>query len=63
MSSEPIYNRHISSSVATQDTRKLILSVDDPLGVLYSRYQLLSAAGYAVLSATGGVRAPSDFWQ
>jgi CheY-like chemotaxis protein len=61
MSSEPMYNKQLSSPVATQNGRKLILSVDDQLGVLYSRYKLLAAEGYAVLSATDGVQALQIF--
>lgn len=61
MTSDPIYNKQMSSPAAAQNDRKLILSVDDQLGVLYSRYKLLSAAGYAVLSATDGVQALQIF--
>ena len=46
-----------SSPTATRDGHKLILSVDDDLTVLYTRYKLLSAAGYAVLSASDAVQA------
>ena len=61
MISEPTYNPSMSSPASAQDGRKLILSVDDQLGVLYTRYKLLSAAGYAVLSATDGVQALQVF--
>ena len=61
MISEPTYNTSMSSPASAQDGRKLILSVDDQLGVLYTRYKLLSAAGYAVLSATDGVQALQVF--
>jgi CheY-like chemotaxis protein len=61
MNSEPEYAKSMSSPAAAQESRKLILSVDDQLGVLYSRYKLLSAAGYAVLSATDGVQALQIF--
>jgi len=61
MSSGPMYNKSMSSPASSQDGRKLVLSVDDQLGVLYSRYKLLSAAGYAVLSATDGVQALQIF--
>ena len=56
-----MFNKQTSSPIASQDGRKLILSVDDQLGVLYSRYKLLAAAGYAVLSATDGVQALQIF--
>ena len=61
MSSEPMYNKQMSSPPTAQDGRKLILSVDDQLGVLYTRYKLLTAEGYAVLSATDGVQALQIF--
>ena len=61
MSSKPLYNESVSSPASAQDGRKLVLSVDDDLGVLYTRYKLLSAAGYAVLSATDGVQALQIF--
>ena len=61
MGSDPLYNKSVSSPASVQDGRKLILSVDDELGVLYTRYKLLSAAGYAVLSATDGVQALQIF--
>jgi CheY-like chemotaxis protein len=61
MSSEPIYNKQTSSPGAAQNGRKLVLSVDDQLGVLYTRYKVLSAEGYAVLSATDGVQALQIF--
>jgi CheY-like chemotaxis protein len=61
MSSDPMYNKQMSSPALAQNGRKLILSVDDQLSVLYTRYKLLSAAGYAVLSATDGVQALQIF--
>jgi CheY-like chemotaxis protein len=61
MNPDPMYNKQMSSPAAAQSGRKLILSVDDQLGVLYTRYKLLSAAGYAVLSATDGVQALQIF--
>ncbi len=61
MISESTYNKNSSSPVSALDGRKLILSVDDELGLLYSRYQLLAASGYAVLSATDGVQALQIF--
>jgi len=56
-----MYNKNSSSPVSGLDERKLILSVDDELGVLYSRYRLLAASGYGVLSATDGVQALQIF--
>lgn len=56
-----MYNKQYSSPTSAQEGRKLILSVDDELGVLYTRYKLLAAAGYAVLSATDGVQALQIF--
>jgi CheY-like chemotaxis protein len=61
MSPDPVYNKQMSSPAAAQSGRKLVLSVDDQLNVLYIRYKLLSAAGYAVLSATDGVQALQIF--
>lgn len=37
--------------------RPVILSVDDDLTVLYTRFQLLSASGYGVISASDGAQA------
>ena len=48
-------------SSASLDGRKLILSVDDDLGVLASRFHLLQDAGYAVLSASDGAQALQFF--
>src|SRR5215469_14650879 len=59
MNSGASYNGN--SSPSHGDSRKLVLSVDDQLGVLYSRYKLLSACGYAVLSATDGIQALQIF--
>lgn len=56
-----MYNKSLSSPASAQEGRLLILSVDDELGVLHTRYRLLSAAGYAVLSATDGVQALQIF--
>ena len=46
---------------AITSSSKLILSVDDETGVLYSRQKLLQAAGYDVLSACDGEQALDDF--
>ena len=64
MSSRPMYNKEASSPASAKDERKLILSVDDQLNQLHARYKLLSAAGYAVLSASDGAEAssPSPAW-
>ena len=48
-------------SSASRDARKLILSVDDDSGVLFSRYRKLQEAGYDVLSANDGVQALQIF--
>jgi CheY-like chemotaxis protein len=56
-----MYNQNSSSPKSALDGRKLILSVDDELGILYSRYRLLAASGYDVLSATDGVQALQVF--
>jgi CheY-like chemotaxis protein len=61
MSSDPIYNKQMSSPARAQNGRKLVLSVDAQLTVLYTRYKLLSGEGYAVLSATDGVQALQIF--
>jgi len=55
------HSESVSTETMQQRGRKLILSVDDELSVLYSRYKLLSSAGYAVLSATDGVQALQIF--
>lgn len=61
MHTQEQYLASYSSPVTARDDRKLILSVDDDLGVLFSRYKLLAAAGYAVLSACDGVQALGIF--
>jgi two-component system KDP operon response regulator KdpE/two-component system response regulator VicR len=61
MISEPIFNKSLSSTRGERNGRKLILSVDDSLSVLYTRYRVLSALGYAVLSATDGAQALEIF--
>ena len=61
MSSEPRFNKESSSSASAQDGRTLILSVDDDLAVLYTRFKLLSAAGYGVLSASDAAQALQSF--
>lgn len=56
MQSEPLSKRPRISS-ASRDGRKLILSVDDDIGVLFSRFRLLEDAGYAVISASDSAEA------
>lgn len=63
MSANEFYIASYSSPLTARADRKLILSVDDELGVLYARYKLLAAAGYAVLSASDGVQALGVFGQ
>ena len=59
---DSLYRKSVSSSQASaSDNRRLILSVDDQLSVLYGRYKVLASAGYAVLSATDGVQALQIF--
>jgi CheY-like chemotaxis protein len=55
MSSEPLQRKPMNSSIS-RDRRKLILSVDDDLGVLSSRCRLLESSGYAVLNASDGAQ-------
>ena len=57
MNAADLYVSRYSSSTTARTDRKLILSVDNELRVLYERYKLLAAAGYAVLSACDGVQA------
>lgn len=61
MNTSELYVAPYSSSVAARADRKLILSVDDELGVLFSRFKLLAAAGFAVISASDGVQALGIF--
>lgn len=61
MSYEPLYNKDLSSPTNIRDGRKLILSVDDDLPLLYTRFKLLSAAGYGVLSAGDAAQALQIF--
>jgi CheY-like chemotaxis protein len=61
MSYEPLYNKDSSSPSSARDGRKLILSVDDDLAVLYTRFKLLAAAGYGVLSASDAAQALQIF--
>lgn len=61
MGSQPLYSEDWSSPEALRVGCPVILSVDNDSGVLYRRYQLLSAAGYAVLSATDGAQALDIF--
>lgn len=63
MTTHELYVVPYSSPTTARVDRKLILSVDDELGVLYARYKLLDAAGYAVLSASDGVQALGIFGQ
>ena len=59
------FHLHTSSkaiSKAMTSSNRLILSVDDEAGVLYSRQKLLQAAGYDVLSASDGEQA-LDFFE
>ncbi len=44
-----------------KSSSRIILSVDDEAGVLYSRQKLLQAAGYDVLSAADGEQALDFF--
>src|SRR6516164_6852375 len=57
MAFEKMYNRDSSAPAIAHEGRKLILSIDDDLTVLYTRYKLLSSAGYTVLSASDAVQA------
>ena len=61
MSPEPLYNKDASSPSGARDGRKLILSVDDDLAVLYTRFKLLAAAGYGVFSASDAAQALQIF--
>ena len=63
MTNESMYQIKSSSTQGVAEGNKLILSVDDDLSILYTRYRLLSSAGYGVLSASSeerraGLRAP-----
>jgi CheY-like chemotaxis protein len=48
-------------SEAMTSSSRLILSVDDEAGVLYSRQKLLQSAGYDVLNACDGEQALGIF--
>jgi CheY-like chemotaxis protein len=48
---------HPRSSLNAMTSGRIILSVDDEAGVLYSRQKILQAAGYDVLSASDGEQA------
>ena len=61
MNFQPLSNEDWSSPSSLRVDRHVILSVDDESRVLSSRYQLLSAAGYAVLSAIDGAQALDIF--
>jgi len=52
-----------SSRKPARQDRPMILSVDDSLNTLFSRYKVLNSEGYAVLSATDGVQALQIFYQ
>jgi DNA-binding response OmpR family regulator len=52
MALKPVYHHAASSASHEIEGRKLILSIAGDSGVLYSRYQLMISAGYAVLSAS-----------
>jgi CheY-like chemotaxis protein len=56
---QQFYSR--TSSNAMPSSSRIILSVDDEAGVLYSRQKLLQAAGYDVLSACDGEQALDFF--
>lgn len=60
MDSESL-QRKLTISSASRDGRKLILSVDDNMTVLFARFRLLEREGYAVLSASDGVQALQIF--
>ncbi|MGB8768387.1 MAG: response regulator [Candidatus Korobacteraceae bacterium] len=55
MGSEPLHK--VSLTHPSQNVPKLILSVDDEASILFTRHQLLQAAGYDVLSAADGEQA------
>jgi len=57
MTNESMYQIKSSSAQVVAEGSKLILSVDDDLSILYTRYRLLSSAGYGVLSASDGAQA------
>lgn len=57
MGSKPIYHHATSSPLEKYDGRKLVLSVAEDPGVLYTRYQLLDAEGFAVISASDAAQA------
>lgn len=54
---QSLYVATSSTPVSAREGRKLILSVDAEPNVLYTRFLVLSAAGYAVLSTTDGANA------
>ena len=57
MSQELMYQQDLSTPATTRAGRKVLLSVDDDLAILYTRFKVLQAAGYAVLSAGDGAQA------
>ena len=61
MSNEPLFNKDSSSTSGAREGRTFILSVDDDLAVLYTRFKLLAATGYGVLSASDDAQALQIF--
>ena len=61
MTNEGMYQVKSSSAQGVAEGNKLVLSVDDDLSLLYTRYRLLSGAGYGVLSASDGAQALTLF--
>src|SRR5215469_5786351 len=57
MSTLGSYQITSSSPESAHAECRLILSVDDDSSILHSRFKLLSASGYAVLSTTDGASA------
>lgn len=58
---KPIYHHAASSAIDEFQGRKIILSVAADSPLLYNRYQLISSAGYAVLSASDAAQALEMF--
>jgi CheY-like chemotaxis protein len=59
MAPPPLHASRINDRAS--DNPKLILSVDDEAGILYTRQKILEAAGYDVLSAADGEQALGFF--
>lgn len=57
MASEAMQQQDSLSRRGIHNGRPVILSVDDDLTVLYTRFKLLSASGYGVVSASDGAQA------